>query len=210
MCSYKEPGIVVLSLVDIPETSVTGATVSDGCDETSDVSHIGSVYVYHDVVVGTSSDNQSVLDVTDDSLEPQTLKRQQSEDPTLSCVYKLVHHPDKVKSQSVVFFQRNNVYYRNWSPRDPGRKEFGVTQLVVPKKCRGLVLKLTPDIPWSGHLGIEKTKDRVLQNYYGPGFFKDVADYCRSCPECQKTACCRRGETAKLDQILYGKKSEVH
>ena len=38
------------------------------------------------------------------------------------------------------------------------------------------------DINWSGHLGIEKTKDRVLQNYYWPGVFKDATDYCRSCP----------------------------
>ena len=62
-------------------------------------------------------------------------------------------------------------------------------------------MKLAHDIPWSGHLGIEKTKDRVLQNYYWPGVFKDVADYCRSCPECQKTVCRRRGETAKLGQM---------
>ena len=192
---------VVLSPVDTPETSVTGATVSDSCDETCDVSHIGSVDVDHHVAVGTSSDNQSVLDVTDDSLDPQTLKRLQSEDPTLSVVRKLVLRPDMVKSQSVAFFQRNGVYYCKWSPRDPGRKEFGVTQLVVPKKYRGLVLKLAHDIPWSGHLGIEKTKDRVLQNYYWPGVFKDLADYCRSCPECQKTACRRRGETAKLGQM---------
>ena len=126
---------VVLSPVDTPETSVTGVTVSDSCDETGDVSHIGSVDVDHHVAVGTSSDNQSVLDVTDDSLDPQTLKRLQSEDPTLSVVRKLVLRPDMVKSQSVAFFQRNGVYYRKWSPRDPSRKEFGVTQLVVPKKC---------------------------------------------------------------------------
>ena len=74
----------------------------------------------------------------------------------MSVVRKLVIRPDMVKSQSVAFFQRNGVYFRMWSPRDPGRKEFGVTQLVV------LVLKLVHDIPWSGHLGIEKTKDRVL------------------------------------------------
>ena len=78
-------------------------------------------------------------------------------------MHKLVLHPDKVMSQSVALFQHNGVYYRNWSPRDPGRNEFSVTELVVPEKCRGLVLKLAHDIPWSGHLGIEKTKDCVLQ-----------------------------------------------
>ena len=50
--------IVVLSPVHTPQTSVTGETVSDSCDETADVSHIGStsVDVNHHVVVGTSSD----------------------------------------------------------------------------------------------------------------------------------------------------------
>ena len=39
----------------------------------------------------------------------------------------------------------------------------------------------------AGHLGITKTKDRVLQRYYWPGVFKDVADYCRSCEVCQRS-----------------------
>lgn len=39
-----------------------------------------------------------------------------------------------------------------------------------------------------GHLGSEKTKDRLLRNYYWPGIFRDVARYCASCTECQKTA----------------------
>jgi len=31
------------------------------------------------------------------------------------------------------------------------------------------------------HLGVTKTKDRILQRYYWPGVFQDVANYCRSC-----------------------------
>ena len=30
------------------------------------------------------------------------------------------------------------------------------------------------------------TKDRVLQRYYWPEVFKDVADYCKSCEVCQR------------------------
>ena len=38
----------------------------------------------------------------------------------------------------------------------------------------------------AGHLGITKTKDRILQRYYWPGIFKDVAFYCKTCVQCQK------------------------
>ena len=50
-----------------------------------------------------------------------------------------------------------------------------VEQLVLPLQCRSTVLKLAHDIPAACHLGINKTKDRVLQHYYWPGgrFSKD-------------------------------------
>lgn len=37
------------------------------------------------------------------------------------------------------------------------------------------------------HLGITKTKDRILQRYYWPGIFTEVARYCKSCEICQKS-----------------------
>ena len=39
----------------------------------------------------------------------------------------------------------------------------------------------------AGHLGITKTKDRILQRYYWLGIFKDVAQYCKSCEICQRS-----------------------
>ena len=38
------------------------------------------------------------------------------------------------------------------------------------------------------HLGMDKTRDRILNRFYWPGVKKDVEDYCRACPECQRTA----------------------
>lgn len=37
---------------------------------------------------------------------------------------------------------------------------------------------------WLGHLGINKTKERLLLEYYWPGCFKDVENYVRSCDAC--------------------------
>ena len=55
-------------------------------------------------------------------------------------------------------------------------------------QCRLAVLKLAHDIPLAGHLGRRKTTSRILQRFYWPGMFRDVSDYCRSCPECQKSS----------------------
>ena len=60
-------------------------------------------------------------------------------------------------------------------------------QIVLPKICRKDVLRLAHTIPMAGHLGKKKTTQRVLRRFYWPTVFSDVADYCRSCTQCQKS-----------------------
>lgn len=55
---------------------------------------------------------------------------------------------------------------------------------MLPKHCRGTVLRLAHDIPLAGHLG-KKTGRRLLRRFYWPTLFKDVAEFCRGCPICQ-------------------------
>ena len=38
------------------------------------------------------------------------------------------------------------------------------------------------------HLGMDKTRDRVLARFYWPGVKRDVEQYCQACPECQRVA----------------------
>ena len=71
-------------------------------------------------------------------------------------------------------------------------------QLVLPLQCRSTVLKLAHDIPAASHLGINKTKDRVLQRYYWPGVFRDVANHCRTCEICQRAQGKRYGARAEM------------
>ena len=63
-----------------------------------------------------------------------------------------------------------------------------VEQLVLLSVCRSTILSLAHSIPLAGHLGRKKIGDRVLQRFYWPTLFQDVATKCKSCPECQKTA----------------------
>ena len=38
------------------------------------------------------------------------------------------------------------------------------------------------------HLGMDKTRDRILDRFYWPGVKRDVIQYCQACSECQRTA----------------------
>ena len=79
--------------------------------------------------------------------------------------------------------EKNRIMLRSWKPRD--QKDVKYEQLVLPKQYRVNVLKLAYSIPLSGHLGIDKTTQRILRRFYWPTVFKDVKEYCKQCPECQ-------------------------
>jgi len=43
----------------------------------------------------------------------------------------------------------------------------------------------TIDAPTAGHMGIAKTIARIAEFYYWPGMFRDIANYVRTCKNCQ-------------------------
>ena len=61
-------------------------------------------------------------------------------------------------------------------------------QLVVPRTYVSKVLFMAHSHLLGAHLGMDKTRDRVLNRFYWPGVKQDIEDYCRACPECQRTA----------------------
>ena len=63
-----------------------------------------------------------------------------------------------------------------------------MNQLLLPKQCRQKVLQLAHSIPLSGHMGRDRTLQRIQQRFYWPSLFQDVDTYCCSCPECQKVS----------------------
>ena len=50
------------------------------------------------------------------------------------------------------------------------------------------VLRLAHDIPMAGHLGRQKTMDRIRQRFYWPKVYHDVKNHCRTCAQCQKSS----------------------
>ena len=90
-----------------------------------------------------------------------------------------------VEDESVKYFiNSNNILCREFTCDNLE----SVIQIIVPYKLRTELLKLAHDIASSGHLGIVKTKDRLLlAGFYWPSIGKDVAYYCKTCDVCQRT-----------------------
>jgi len=57
---------------------------------------------------------------------------------------------------------------------------------VVPTPLRSRLLYIAHDILASGHLGVAKTRDRLLHHFFWPMISQDVKEYCRAHPVCQK------------------------
>lgn len=117
----------------------------------------------------------------------------QQEDPSISSCFSAVKSPEEAEvamnEGEVCFVLRNGKLYRVSAER---------VQLVVPEALRAKVLHLGHTIPWSGHLGKEKTESRISRRFYWPGFHSDIIEYCKSCPECQLSARSSRGLKAPL------------
>lgn len=104
---------------------------------------------------------------------------EQNKDKSLDRIRSLVGRGTHEQSYFVV---ETDVLYRVYKSQSGET----IKQIVVPKRFRELILQIGHDIPFSGHLGNKKTRNRVLQHFFWPGIFSDVASYCRSCPKCQK------------------------
>ena len=102
------------------------------------------------------------------------------------------------------YVRREGLVMRCWKPKNHVSDGEEVLHLVlpeVPNQCREAVLRLAHEIPLSGHLGKEKTVERVLRRLYWPTLHRDVAEWC---PECQKTSWASGPlQQGSLDSIAY-------
>ena len=118
---------------------------------------------------------------------PQQLADWQHGDPTLSKTRELASGEGQAPGRAQFCYQ-NGLLYRKWSPDGSSNHVKACEQLVLPKQCRSAALQLAHDVPAAGHLGVNKTRTRILHRFYWPGVFKEVADHCRQCEVCQRSA----------------------
>ena len=89
------------------------------------------------------------------------------------------------------FEKRDGIVYRVYN--DATRGGASARQVFLPDSLRKNVLSSAHDTTTGGHLGIKKTREKIMSDFYWLGIYKDVARYCRSYDICQKTL---RNETS--------------
>lgn len=74
---------------------------------------------------------------------------------------------------------------RKWRPPDVSvEDEWAVKhRIVVPKT--GYSISMAHETPLAGHMGITKTRQKILNHFYWPSLRKDVVEFCKSCHACQ-------------------------
>ena len=116
------------------------------------------------------------------------LVRLQAEDASLDFIRTQADKGDVKMSKdgsTVRYVQKRGLYYREFKKGDTVGRVY--SQLVIPSKLRVEVLKIAHDGIMAGHLGIRKTIDRILNDFFWPQVRKDVQQYCKTCDICQKT-----------------------
>ena len=93
----------------------------------------------------------------------------------------VLHEPFPVAKSYL--YEKNDLLMRHWYKPN---SLYTAEQLVVPSCLRSQLLQLSHDIPASGHLGIAKTKERLLAHFWWPKCHKHIIAYVRSCDRCQR------------------------
>ncbi|XP_075733426.1 uncharacterized protein LOC142775667 [Rhipicephalus microplus] len=125
----------------------------------------------------------SEIDVPTLKTTRKDLSAAQKQDKTLDSCRSKVGQGLQGGSKSYSFEIEKGLLYRYYHL--PSGKV--IQQVVVPQRLRSQVLTLAHETLMSGHQGIKRTIDRVLQSFYWPGVQEAVRRYVRSCDACQRT-----------------------
>ena len=128
--------------------------------------------------------------------DKEALKRAQATDPKLDSIRRRVDSGNITVSRGLnrgetKFIRKKDLTYRQFTK---GNKV--TLQLVIPEGYREKVMGLAHETLMSGHLGIKKTLDRVVSEFFWPGVCGDVARFCKSCDICQRTI--QKGRVTKV------------
>ncbi|XP_033726122.1 uncharacterized protein LOC117315829 [Pecten maximus] len=114
------------------------------------------------------------------------LQKAQQEDKSLNRWHEIAKTKEGNQGDKYRMEIKNNILYRIYRQKR-GKLVEDVRQIAVPETYREKVMSLAHESIVGGHLGIQKTIDRISTSFYWPGMTSDVTRYCRSCDICQRT-----------------------
>lgn len=82
------------------------------------------------------------------------------------------------------FYMNGTLLHRKFT-KHPHNGSAYIDRVVAPEVYRPEILRLGHSIPLAGHMGQEKTYERISWHFFWPHLYKEVKDYCATCPECQ-------------------------
>ena len=135
---------------------------------------------------GKNSPDESFSDY-EEKISKGNLIAEQHKDPDISCLFSRTVDESEVSSNPICYFVKNGVLMRKWRPPDiSAEDEWAIKyQVVIAKAYRVEILSMAHETPLVGHLGVNKTYQKILNHFYWPNLKKDVAEFCRSCNTCQ-------------------------
>ena len=130
------------------------------------------------------------LNVTAVDLHNADLLSLQQQDPFISSLINFIKHrispPDPLKAAYLqriapsCFFKRN-ILWRRISRHDMPHRNV----LLLPLSLTDGIIHSTHTSLLSGHEGVSRTKERLLQNYFWPNMEQAITQHVSSCPRCQ-------------------------
>ena len=130
---------------------------------------------------GIADLNDQVLDF---NLSYTELAALQKEDDSLKKYFTLVNQEPKITKSGMHSFEiRNDILVRLFKS-----DRYSLVQVMIPKPLRAKILSLGHDMPFSAHMGINRTLIRVTSSFYWPGVTADIKKFCKSCTVCLKTS----------------------
>lgn len=131
-------------------------------------------------------DKETVLQPMDKTTDVQ-LVDSQKRDPSINRLFQDVVQDKEIDNIPACYFLKHDVLMRKYRPPDLSvDDDYGVLyQVVVPEPYRQEILRLAHETPLAGHLGKNKTANKILQHFYWPGVWNDVSNFCKTCHTCQ-------------------------
>ena len=115
------------------------------------------------------------------------LIKNQHADKELHTMFQRSVNADEAKLESEGYYTNNGVLMRKWRPPQvPAEDDWAeYHQIVVPQSYRPEILSMAHETPLAGHLGVNKTYNKMAKHFYWPKMKGDVVKFCRSCHTCQ-------------------------
>ena len=111
---------------------------------------------------------------------------QQSDETLKQCYNDLVPF-EELDDHDICYYLNDGLLMRKYRPPEARADEAWriINQIVLPQCYRTEVISMAHAITWAGHLGVNKTNERILAPFFWPGIRQTVAQYCKTCQMCQ-------------------------